>query len=98
MNDDLIARLERAHPQGEDGTPRHEAAAEIKRLRKALLDAVLVFGLEDTQWNARYSGVLKRAWDAEAPGFDAPGGLTSEDYERFVAWLEEPVGGLGDDA
>ena len=33
MNDDLIARLERAHPQCEDGTPRHEAAAEIKRLR-----------------------------------------------------------------
>lgn len=42
------------------------AEAEIKELRHALLDALIVFDIgEDTRFRKRYADVIARAWAAD---------------------------------
>jgi len=42
-----------------------ETAAELSLVRAALIDAVYVFGLQQTAWHAHYRDAINRAWEAE---------------------------------
>lgn len=43
-----------------------EAEAEIRELRKALLDAIIVFDIgDDTRFHKRYAAVIARALSAD---------------------------------